>query len=123
MKPIMNLALLAGLVCSAAAYGDEQPEHFEGKPSETLEEALTNLGEYNERLAAILEKGEISTEDHARIHELTYTLENALARIDEEVGEMAEDLEEVHLASERLDGDTVSEKGEAYLSAARKLTR
>ncbi|MDZ7811053.1 MAG: DUF6746 family protein [Arhodomonas sp.] len=94
MKPIMNLALLAGLVCSAATYADERPEHFEGKPSETLEEALSNLGEYNERLTAILEKGEVSSEDHARIHELTYTLENALARIDEEVGEMAEDLEE-----------------------------
>ncbi len=49
---------------------------------------------------------------------LTYTLENALQRIDQEVDAMAISLEEVHLGSETLDQERVSSNGAAYLEAA-----
>jgi hypothetical protein len=38
-----------------------------------------------------------------KIHELTYTLENALGKLSEDLAKAAVDLEEVHLASEKLD--------------------
>ncbi|MEY6433515.1 DUF6746 family protein [Thioalkalicoccus limnaeus] len=114
--------LLAALIAAAPMIqADERIEHFEGLPSETLEQALQNLSEYNRRLAAALDQGELTAADLAKIHELTYTLENALERIHADVGALAETLEEVHLASEADDRDTVITKGRAYLSTARVL--
>lgn len=122
MKQIASIALLASLLVAPISHADERPDHFKGEPAETLEQAVANLAEYNARLAAIIEKEALSDADHAEIHELTYTLENALGRIREELAVMAEDLEAVHLASEERADEVIAEKAPAYLSAARKLT-
>jgi hypothetical protein len=55
------------------------------------------------------------------VHELTYTLENAIARMQEELEQIAEKLEEVHVASEQQDGVKVRALTPAYLDAARPL--
>lgn len=120
--PFARTLLLAGLIAAGpVTLADEEPGHFEGLPAETLEQAVENLSEYNRRLAAVLDQGELTAADLVTVHELTYTLENALERIHHEVGALAETLEEVHLASEVDDRDTVLTKGQAYLSTARIL--
>src|SRR5690606_21127756 len=77
----------------------------------------------NGQLEAILAKDELGPEDTAKIHELTYTLENALARIESEVEALEETLEEVHVASERYEVETVRTQGRKYLDNAAKLTK
>jgi hypothetical protein len=118
---IKRLCLLAGLALIGGNVVADDYEHFEGKPSENLEQAVKNFSEYNNKLEAILGKGELSMQDMGEIHELTYTLENALKRIDEEVDNLEETLESVHVASETGDTDTVQSKGERYLSTSRQL--
>ncbi|WP_369412997.1 DUF6746 family protein [Halomonas alkalisoli] len=65
--------------------------------------------------------GRAELEDLGTIHELTYTLENALEKINEEVNTMAVTLEEVHLGSETGDFERVNSNGAAYLDAAQTL--
>lgn len=96
-------------------------DHFEGKPAKNLDQALTNFREANQQLEAILAKDELTSSDMNQVHKLSYTIENAMARLKKEMGSMAEDLEWVHKASERLDKETVRAKGANYLEAANKL--
>jgi len=116
----MRNALLAitlattGLLFAAPAAAAEV-EHYEGKEAKTLEQAVANLREYNQRLAALLDKEELTAAELEQVHRLTYTLENALKRINTELGSIAGNLETVHLASERQEPDTVRSKGRAYL--------
>lgn len=130
----INSFLLAGLVSSGVAmaenhdhdhdhgHGDhERADHFEGKASETLQEAVANFSEGNQQLAELLASGELSNEQMGELHMLTYTLENALHKIDAEVEAMAVSLEEVHLGSESLDQQRVAENGADYLEAAQTL--
>jgi hypothetical protein len=97
-------------------------DHYSGKEAKNLEQAVTNLREYNQRLADLLAKDELSNDDLAKVHRLSYTLENALGRIDEDLDTMAEDLEAVHLASERGETDTVRERGGPFVENTRTLT-
>jgi len=121
MRHLLSALALAALLATSGAAVADEVDHYEAQPSRTLEEALSNLAEYNDRLNAIMEKDELSAEDLDAIHQLTYTLENALARIGTEVEGMAVNLEEVHLASERLDRETLREHGPRYLRKARRL--
>ena len=100
---------------------EDQPQHFQGKPAETDKQARKNLKEYNGKLKALLDKEKLSASDLGEIHRISYTLENAIAQLDPEGKRIAEYLEEVHLASERADRDTVRKKGQAYLSASKGL--
>jgi len=105
--------------CPAQA---DEVDHFEGKPAPTLQAAMDNLETGNEQLRSLL-AGDLSATDMGRVHEVTYTLENALARIAEAREEAATVLEEVHLASERNDVDTVQADGDAYLEATAAFSR
>lgn len=107
---------------SAAQSAQAKPEHFKGLPSATLEEALNNLRDYNARLAGAL-AGPLDGDGMTEVHELTYTLENALQRIDAEVEELAETLEKVHVGAERLDRDAVQQNGRVYLENAARLVK
>lgn len=133
MKPVQGIitatALAFALFTSVPALaGDEnkdehgeRAEHFSGLPAETDEQARENLREYNAKLKALLNQKKLSASDLGEIHRISYTLENAIAQLDPEVKWIAEYLEEVHLASERADRDTVRKKGRAYLSASQGL--
>lgn len=103
---------------------DEHSEvdHFSGKEAKTLREAVANLNEYNDRLEKVLNKDELSAEDLHKVHKLSYTIENALKRIQTELGTMAGDLETMHLSSERAEADTARKHGKAFLEQARTLT-
>ncbi|MGM0451466.1 MAG: DUF6746 family protein [Pseudomonadota bacterium] len=123
MNAIIRYAFVLSLLLGALSVSaEDQPQHFEGKDSETLEEALENLEEYSERMEELLEEGELSRSEIGEIHKLTYTLEKAMAKIREEAGIMAEDLERVHLGSEAGDGEQVRDYGEKFIEKAEILT-
>ncbi|WP_201245842.1 DUF6746 family protein [Halochromatium salexigens] len=119
LMPISLTLLLA--IAGGVAAEEMSPEgrpHFSGKEAATLKEALHHFEEGNEELEDYLEDGSIEGADLAHIHELTYTLENAIAKMQAELGALAATLEEVHLASEKSDIDIVLESGREYLSIA-----
>jgi hypothetical protein len=111
------------MIFSHAALGsdDDRVEHFQGKPARTVTEALDNFREANLRLSDIVAMDNPDTQAVYEVHQLTYTLENALEKIRDELEDLAEVLEEVHLASERNDGETVKEQGAEYLKNARQV--
>ncbi|MFC4257537.1 DUF6746 family protein [Marinobacter lacisalsi] len=120
MKSILQCtALTATLAFSGLALATDV-EHFEGKASDTLSEAVANFSEYNHKLEAVL-AGELTPEAMNEVHQLTYTLEDAIAKMNQELDNLAETLEEVHLASESADGETVAEHGAAYIEKSRQL--
>lgn len=123
----MRTNVLSGLIVVTAllftsGLAASDVDHYSGKEAKNLEQAVTNLREYNQRLADLLAKDELSNDDLAKVHRLSYTLENALARIDEDLDTMAADLEAVHLASERGETDTVRERGGPFVENTRTLT-
>lgn len=111
-------ALSFGVVSISVA---ESGDHFAGKSAENLQQAVSNFNKGNARLEKMLGKQQLTREDMAAIHELTYTLENALARINADLGELAVTLEEVHLGSEDNDADRVKGEGDKYLSITKDL--
>ncbi|MGR2740586.1 DUF6746 family protein [Billgrantia sp. Q4P2] len=120
MKKLLFTALLSGLVVAATAQASST-DHFKGEPADTLSQAVANFSETNQQLAELLAQDELSITDLGTVHELTYTLENALEKIQEEVATMAIDLEEVHLGSETGDFERVQSHGADYLEAAQTL--
>jgi len=112
-------AALLGL--ATAAMASERVDHFEGEPARTLEEALANFSAANARLADLIAAERLDTQAVFEVHQLTYTIENALEKIREELADLAEVLEEVHVASEHNDGEAVKARGQAYLETARKV--
>lgn len=106
---------------SAGAIAQERPDHFRGKDSATLAEAVANFSEYNKQLASLVAKSDLAPADMVKVHELTYTLENALEKLRQELEQLAGTLEEVHVASEKLDAAVIKSRGRVYLETARKV--
>lgn len=119
-KLILSSLSCATLIFTTPAISSDEVEHFKGKPSKTLTQAVANFSDYNNKLEKVL-SGELTPEAMNEVHQLTYTLENALGKLDEELEDMAERLEEVHLASERADQDTVQKQGSIYLEKSRTI--
>lgn len=122
----MKNLMLSSLTCVALVFttlaiaSDEQVQHFEGKPAKTLKQAVSNFSEYNNKLEQVL-SGELTPEAMHEVHQLTYTLENAMGKLDRELEDMAERLETVHKASEQADPDTVKAQGAVYLEKSRTI--
>ncbi|MDY0206338.1 MAG: hypothetical protein RBR82_06890 [Pseudomonas sp.] len=123
MRNVIKGAVLAvSLAVAGGAFADERPDHFKGLAAPDLQTAVTNFSEYNNRLEKAL-SGELSNADLVAIHELTYTLENALEKINTDLEELAETLEKVHVASETFNRDDLKKAGPAYLEAARTVIK
>lgn len=120
----LALTTVIGLHAPTLQADEEQRyEHFKGQPAKNLDQALFNLANFNAKLEQIMAKDELTANDMATIHQLSYTLENALQRLDEEVDTMQEVLEEVHLASESMDFETVQKQGKVYLESTGKIVK
>jgi hypothetical protein len=117
----LGFAVALALVLAGAALAEERIPHHKAKPAETLEQAVDNFASYNSRLAAIMRKQTLDADDIVAIHEITYTLEIALAKINAEFGALAETLEALHVATEKADFDDTRRYGDAYLDTARKV--
>ena len=96
------------------AQEEQQNQHFKPEPSDNLHQAIMNLNKYNAELQKIIE-GDMPPKDMAKVHELTYTLEVALARLSKELDVAANSLEEVHLGSEAMNKQRVEGFGKSYL--------
>ena len=125
MKTALTVAAIGTFLAFAPATfasDTERPSHYKGKPSATLAEAVKNFSESNAKLEAIL-NGDLTDVAISEIHELTYTLENALEKIDDELDELAETLEKVHVASEKLDREAVVKHGREYLTVSGQIVK
>ena len=112
----LSLTLLGG-----TADAEQRVDHFKGKPSATLEQAVANFSSENDRLRVLLSKKELSPQDLIAIHELTYTLEVALAKINTEMSALSNSLENLHQASERLDETGARTHGDTYLKKVQTI--
>jgi len=117
---ITAAAITLGHLVPATA---EQVTHYAPEPSETLEQAVENFAKYNDKLADVLDRDPLTTADMEEVHQYTYTLEIALAKINEELGALPVVLEEVHQTSEGDDPERLRAAVEAYLTQARPLDR
>lgn len=106
---------------AAVTMAGEKSGHFKGKPAETLEQAVSNFSEYNQKLSSILNQDNLSPQDMQQVHELTYTLENALGKINATMTELAETLEAVHVSSETGDAEGTKTEGLRYLDTANQI--
>lgn len=119
MRNLFKGAVFAvGLAVAVGAVAEEQARHFKGLAASDLQTAVNNFSEYNNRLETAL-SGDLTDADLAAIHELTYTLENALEKINVDLEELAQTLEKVHVASETFNRDALKEAGPAYLETSR----
>lgn len=122
MKVVHYLAAMAlSFSLMNISYADPV-EHFQGKDAESLAQAVSNFNKGNQRLEKLLSQDTLSSADIAAIHELTYTLENALAKINTDLDQLAVTLEEVHLGSEDNDADRVKTEGDKYLAITNDLS-
>lgn len=113
---------LLAFVPASFASDAERPDHYQGKPAATLTEAVKNFSEANARLEAIL-KGDVTDAAMGEVHQLTYTLENALEKINHDMSQLADTLEKVHVASEKLDREAVLKHGREYLAVSRQVVK
>lgn len=122
MKTTSLLSILTLSLSISAGANAEQPEHFQGKTFTELSQALAVFNEFNDRFEAKL-NGELNALALHEIHELTYTMENALAYITSSMYTVAEDLEAVHQATEYANTDQVLKSGAKYLKASRQIIK
>ncbi|EHR42383.1 DUF6746 family protein [Alishewanella jeotgali] len=120
MKSLLIATLVATL--SLTAQASERPAHFKGAEISSAQQALSVLQEQNSKLAALL-AGELNPTSMTEIHQLTYTLENALAKLPAASDEIKEVLEEVHQGSETMDYQRVKDNGAYYLQLAKALLK
>lgn len=119
MRRILAVVGLTAALCAGPAVADEErASHYEGKPAVNLQQAVRNLHEANRKLEARLSE-EMTGENMNEIHKLSYTLENALQRLDADLERIADVLEGMHVASERGKGDAVESNGRTYLENIR----
>lgn len=117
-----TVVLAASLIVAGSAVAEESSGHFKGLAAPDLNTAVANFSEYNNRLEKVL-AGELTDADLVTVHELTYTLENALEKINVDLEELAQTLEKVHVASETFNRDALKEAAPAYLTTARTVIK
>ena len=121
LSAVLAATLGTAVMLAAGTLPADEAEHYEAKASETFAEAVANFNEYNALVAEILEKEDLTFADMEQVHEYTYTIEVALAKMNEVLAELPATLEEVHLSSEGDDAAAFRENANAYLDTALEL--
>src|SRR5690554_1900961 len=116
MKNLVKGAVLAVSmsVATVALADDDRIDHYKALASPDLQTAVANFSEYNTLLEQEI-SGELTNANLEKIHQLTYTLEVALEKIEDELDDLADVLEKVHLASENYDFEAIKKYAPAYL--------
>ena len=109
---------LALLIWTTPALSQDRIDHFPSQTPETMEQAVAFFNDYNQRLASLLSQEELSLRDLATIHEWTYTLENSLEYLRDQLARLADSLEDLHVASETADIAGTQAQGQRYLMQA-----
>lgn len=99
---------------STHASGNEaKVEHYEAKEFANEKDAFAGLISTSKEMASIAADAELDVTKMEKIHQISYTTENAVAKL--AAGEkLAAALEEVHLASEEHDSADLKNKFIAY---------
>lgn len=113
--------LMSGLLVVSGVTVASEDRHFKGEKVETLEQAVEQFSIHNKKFASMLADGTIDMKEMGEIHMLTYSMENAMKKIKQEVHAMEELLEEVHEASEHGETKKVMDNGKRYLEKAQTL--
>lgn len=98
----------------ALSDGNASANHFPSVASASVAEAQCNLAKYNASLQDIINLPKLTVTDMLSVHELTYTLEQAIQRLQVSLADVAEELEKVHKASEHLDPNIIVSSGQIY---------
>lgn len=122
MNKLMTTVIGCLLFGTVTVNADEKYNHFPSLEAPNTKVALCNLAKFNDKLSEIANKSTLTPEDMVKVHELTYTLENAVIRLQKDLSTIAVDLEKVHKASEHLDHQTIERSGHKYLEATALLT-
>ena len=121
MIRVFVLSTFFFLIFAGSVSADQRPQHYEGKAADTLAVAFENLAETNTRIAQLVADGDMQPEELSELHQLTYTAENSLGKITEELEALKEVLEVIHLSSEDFDSATVLKQAPVYLNASQEL--
>jgi hypothetical protein len=101
----------------------EQLEERQGQPIDTLRQAVDTLTLHNDLLKALLDKQQLTEVDMAIIKDLTATIEDALAKVDAELGIMREQVKKVRAGADAREQDHIRESGKDYLERIHTLMR
>lgn len=118
-----NLLLSAALTLPTLCYADnESVDHFQGEEPQSLAHAKMMVQQSHQQIEALLRNEKLTTEEIHELHELTYSLENAVAFIQEDIKNAADALETLHKASETYDPKKTRDSAKVYLQAAKVLS-
>lgn len=129
MKTLLATCLVA-LLALGVAHAEEEPvddrlveqlEEAQGQPIESLQQAVDALELRNDLLDVLLRKDQLTERDLAIIQQLTETIENALAKVDEELDVMRDHVQEVHAGAEGQEQERIREHGREYLDRIKTL--
>lgn len=115
-------AIFALGLAALPVHASEEVEHYDAKPSTNLAEALETLAAYNAKVAEVMARDGLDVQDMEEVHEYTYTMEQAVARIASDLESVAALLEEVHQSCEGDDTDALRSATGAYLDLSAPLT-
>ncbi len=99
----------------------QEIEQTQGQPIETLQQAVDALELRNDLLDVLMDKEELTDGDLAIIQQLTGDIENALAKVEEEVDIMRGRVQEVRASAESQGQESIHESGRGYLERIRTL--
>ena len=101
------------------------PLHVLTQAMQQGQDISTIFADNTESLYQLVQKldAKVTDADMPYVHHLTYPLDTALKKINDEMAGLAVTLEAVHQASEKLDRAAVLKHGRAYLSVADEVVK
>lgn len=120
-----DMKMLTKLICTSSLLifstfcfssdKSERIDHFKGIVPASVNEAQQILTDYNKKLAKLIKKEKLDMKDMGEIHMLTYTLENQLGYMMEDLKKVADELEKLHLLSESTEAKKAQAQAVIYL--------
>ena len=115
---LIGLLFASGLLSAQASDQDERIDHYEGHTFETEIEAFDALKNKTEDVAKILSAETLDDQKMEQIHEISYIMEDAVAKIKNsasfDFSKLSENLETLHLASEDHEAEKLRNAFKAY---------
>ena len=109
MKILHSLAVFFMIISLANADEHDRIHHYKGHNVSTISQAILLLQNETSKIATILDKKNLSGQDLESIHEISYSLENAVNFLNEKkmseniIDPLDEAIQAIHYASENHD--------------------
>ena len=102
-------------------FAGERADHYKGKVPKSLDQAINYLRSHNAQLNTLLKTEKLSPQQLDEIHQMTYTMENAIEKLKNGVTGISDSLEALHKASETGQTNITKSLGEKYLLLSKPL--